>query len=39
MGLSELLGFDLEDEIKKKHEKNVKRVYKTIDGVTTRVSD
>lgn len=39
MGLSEMLGFDLEDEIKKKHEKNVKRVYKTIDGVTTRVSD
>lgn len=39
MGLSEMLGFDLEDEIKKKHKKNVKRVYKTIDGVTTRVSD
>ena len=39
MGLSEMLGFDLEEEIKNKVSKNEKRVYKNIDGVNVRVSD
>lgn len=39
MGLSEMLGFDLEDEIEKKVAKNEKRVYKNIDGVNVRISD
>ncbi len=39
MGISEMLGFDLEDQIVSKVSKNEKRVYKNIDGVTTRVSD
>lgn len=39
IGLSEMLGFDLETEILKKVEKNKTRVYKNIDGVNTRISD
>lgn len=39
MGLSEMLGFDLADEIEKKVSKNEKRVYKNIDGVKVRISD
>ena len=39
MGLSQMLGFDLEDEILKKVDKNNKRVYKKIDGVNVRISD
>lgn len=39
MGLSEMLGYDLEEEIKNKVEKNKNRVYKNIDGVNVRVSD
>lgn len=39
MGLSQMLGFDLEDEILKKVAKNNKRVYKKIDGVNVRISD
>lgn len=39
MGLSEMLGFDLADEIEKKVAKNEKRVYKNIDGVNVRISD
>lgn len=39
MGLSEMLGFDLEDEIMKKVFKNEKRVYKNVDGTNIRVSD
>ena len=39
MGLSEMLGFDLEDEIMNKVSKNAKRVYKNIDGVNVRISD
>lgn len=39
LGLSEMFGFDLEEEIVKKVEKNRKRVYKKIDGVNVRVSD
>ena len=38
-GLSEMLGFDLEDEIVKKMKKNKKRVYKSVDGVNIRISD
>lgn len=39
MGLSEMLGFDLEEEIEKKVSKNKKRVYKNIDGVNIRIKD
>lgn len=39
MGLSEMLGYDLADEIEKKVSKNKKRVYKNIDGVNVRISD
>lgn len=39
MGLSEMLGFDLNDEIENKMNKNVKRVYKKVDGVNIRISD
>ncbi len=38
-GLSEMLGFDLEDEIVKKIKKKKKRVYKSVDGVNIRISD
>ena len=37
LGLSEILGIDLEDEIQKKVYKNSKREYKVIEGVNTRV--
>ena len=39
MGLSEMLGFVLQQEIENKVEKNKKRVYKKIDGVNVRLSD
>lgn len=39
MGLSEMLGFDLESEIQKKVEKNEKRVYKNVNGVNVRISE
>jgi len=39
LGLSEILGIDLQSEIEKKMKKNEKRVYTKIDGVTTRISD
>lgn len=39
MGLAEMLGFDLEDEILNKVEKNTKRVYKNVDGVNIKVSN
>ncbi len=39
LGLSEILGIDLEDEISKKVYKNSKREYKTINGVNTRVKE
>ena len=39
MGLSEMLGFDLSDEIEKKVSKNEKRIYKNINGVNIRISD
>lgn len=37
LGLSEILGVDLEKEILNKVEINKNRVYKTIDGVVTRI--
>lgn len=39
MSLSEMLGFDLETEIKNKVSKNAKRVYKNVDGVLVRIKD
>ncbi len=39
MGLSEMLGFDLAEQIEYKVNKNAKRVYKNIDGVNVRISD
>ena len=39
LGLSEILGIDLENEIQKKVYKNSKREYKMIDGVNTRVKE
>lgn len=38
LGMSEILGFDLEAEILKKMEKNEKRIYEDHDGVRIRVS-
>ena len=37
--LAEILGIDLQKEIEQKIEKNRRRVYKVIDGVTTKVYD
>lgn len=39
MGLSEMLGFDLEEQILNKVSKNKKRVYKNINGVNVRIDD
>ena len=39
LGLSEILGIDLEEEIQKKVYKNSKREYKVINGVKTRVKE
>lgn len=39
MGLSEILGIDLQNEIENKVAKNEKRVYTKINGVTTRIKD
>lgn len=39
MGLSEMLGFDLEKQILNKVSKNKKRVYKDINGVNVRIKD
>lgn len=39
LGLSEILGIDLEDELIKKVNKNKNREYKKIDGVMTRVKE
>ena len=39
LGLSEILGIDLEDEIQKKVYKNSKREYKIVDGVNIRVKE
>jgi len=37
LGLSEILGINLEEELIKKLEKNKKRTYVTINGVPTRI--
>lgn len=39
LGLSEMLGVNLEEEIDKKVIKNEKRVYKNIDGVNIRIEN
>lgn len=39
LGLSEIVGVDLQTEIENKIKINEKRVYTKIDGVTTRISD
>lgn len=39
LGLSEILGINLEEEIQKKVYKNSKREYKIIDGVNTRIKE
>ena len=39
LGLSEILGINLEDEIQRKVYKNSKREYKVIDGVNTRIKE
>lgn len=39
LGLSEILGINLEEQIEKKVYKNSKREYKVINGVTTRVKE
>ncbi len=37
LGISEILGIDLEQEILKKIEKNRKRVYQKVNGVNIKV--
>lgn len=39
LGLSEILGIDLEKELLNKIEINRKRVYKKIDGVVTKIEN
>ncbi len=39
LGISEILGIDLEEEIQNKVEKNEKRQYIQKDGITVRVSE
>lgn len=39
LGLCEILGYNLEEEIREKMEKNSARVYKEIDGVKVRIKD
>jgi NTP pyrophosphatase (non-canonical NTP hydrolase) len=39
LALAKMLDVDIEEEIKKKMDKNEKRKYKKINGVTTRVKD
>ncbi|MFH1823462.1 MAG: MazG-like family protein [archaeon] len=39
LGLSEILGVDLEKELLEKIDKNEKREYKMIDGVLKRTKD
>ena len=39
LGLAEMLGVNLEEELIKKHEKNKKREYRTINGVLTRTKE
>ena len=37
MGISEILGIDLEQEIQNKIKKNAKRIYKKVNGVLMKV--
>ena len=37
--LSEMLGYDLEEEIRKKVLKNAKRVYKNVEGVNVKLEN
>ena len=39
LGLSEILGINLEDEVQRKIYKNSKREYKVINGVNTRIKE
>lgn len=39
LGLSEMLGLDLEEEITKKVAKNKKRKYENIDGLNVRIEE
>lgn len=39
MGIAEILGVDLEDEIRRKIEINRKRKYGVVDGVYQRISE
>ena len=39
LGISEILGIDLESEIERKIEINEKRQYKNVNGVNTRIED
>ena len=39
LGISEIVGIDLEEEIQRKVYKNAKREYKVIDGLNTRVKE
>ena len=39
LGISEILGIDLEKEILYKINKNIHREYKVINGVTTRLKE
>lgn len=39
LGISEIVGIDLEEEIQRKVYKNAKREYKVIDGANTRVKE
>ena len=39
LGISEIVGIDLEEEIQRKVYKNAKREYKVIDGVNTRFKE
>lgn len=39
MGISEILGFDLEEEINKKMEINKNRIYKNINGVNIKLDN
>ena len=39
LGISEILGIDLEKEIENKMKKNEKRVYKKVNGVSIRVKE
>lgn len=37
LGISEILGIDLEQEIIKKIDKNSKRIYKNVNGVSVKI--